>query len=124
MVVKTQNGLSKAHLLDDIANWLKAMADPTRLKILHALHGGERCVGDLIDDLRCSQPNVSKHLAILRTAGLVDSRRDGVNIYYRIADPTVFTICETVCNSIQRDLDHRREGLERGRTLMREAARP
>ncbi len=120
---KKITGPEKEQLLDEIAGWLKAMADPTRLRILHALSGGERCVGDLLGDVRSSQANVSKHLALLKASGLVDCRREGVNVYYRIADPTVFTICEAVCDSLQRDIDHRRQGLEKGRGFIHGAAR-
>ncbi len=123
MSVKRVSGPARERLLGEIAAWLKAMADPTRLRILHALQAGERCVTELLADLACSQANVSKHLSVLKAAGLVDCRRDGVNVYYRIVDPTVFTICEAVCNSIQRDLDVRRAGLAKGRAFVGEGAR-
>jgi DNA-binding transcriptional ArsR family regulator len=105
----------KEMLLDEIAEWLKAMADPTRLRILHAMQKGEKCVTDLLEGMECSQANVSKHLAILRKAGLVDCRREGSSVYYRIADPAVYDICGTVCDSLQRDLADRQAGLARGR---------
>jgi DNA-binding transcriptional ArsR family regulator len=105
----------KELLLDDIAEWLKAMADPTRLRILHSLQEGEKCVNDLLAGLSCSQANVSKHLAILRKAGLVDCRRDGSSVFYRIADPAVYQICGTVCDSLQRDLEGKQAELQRGR---------
>ena len=105
----------KEMLLDEIAEWLKAMADPTRLRVLHAMQNGEKCVTDLLEGMECSQANVSKHLAILRKAGLVDCRREGSSVYYRIADPAVYEICGTVCDSLQRDLADRQAGLEQGR---------
>ena len=105
----------KEMLLDEIADWLKAMADPTRLRILHALQQGEKCVTDLLEGMECSQANVSKHLAILRKAGLVGCRREGSSVYYRIADQAVYEICGTVCDSLQRDLADRQAGLARGR---------
>ena len=83
-------------LLGRIADRLKAMADPMRLRILHVLQDGERCVNDILGQVGGSQANVSKHLSVLRRAGLVECRREGVNVYYRIEDPTVFAICETV----------------------------
>lgn len=122
MSVPPKSGPNKERLLDEIADWLKSMADPTRLRILHSLHPGERCVNDILGVVRSSQANVSKHLAILRKAGLVDCRREGVNVYYRITDPSVFTICEAVCDSIQRDLEHRQEELREGRDRIREGA--
>jgi DNA-binding transcriptional ArsR family regulator len=109
--------------MDGIASFLKALADPTRLRILHALQGGERCVNDLLAELPCTQANVSKHLALLRAAGIVEFRRQGVQIYYRIADPAVFAICGVVCGALERSLDGRREGLRAGKTAFAAGAR-
>jgi DNA-binding transcriptional ArsR family regulator len=105
-------------LLEKIADRLKAMADPMRLHILHALQGGERCVGDILAEVGGSQANVSKHLSVLRRVGLVDCRREGVNVYYRIDDPTVFTICSTVCDSLERQIDIEKREIEQGRAAM------
>lgn len=112
----------KEMLLGEMAEWLKAIADPVRLRILHALKDGERCVNDLLTGLGCSQANVSKHLSVLRRAGLVASRRDGVNVYYRIADPAIFVICETVCDSLERTADRKRAGLHEGRLALKAGA--
>ena len=111
----------KEKLIEEIAAWLKAMADPTRLRLLHAMQDGELCVTDLLAGLECSQANVSKHLAILRSAGLVDCRREGSSVYYKIADPGVFEICRTACDSLQREVEGRRVGLARGRESFRQA---
>ena len=90
---------------DVVADWLKALSDPTRLRLLHALkEGGELCVGDLLAGCSCSQANVSRHLAVLRENRIVSCRRDGMRILYRIADPAVFSVCETVCTSIGRSI--------------------
>lgn len=61
-----------------------AVAEPVRRQILDVLRDGERCVTDLVDDLSISQPNVSKHLAVLREADLVAVRRDGKRRWYRL----------------------------------------
>lgn len=105
-------------LLERIADRLKAMADPMRLRILHVLQGGERCVTDILGHVGGSQANVSKHLSVLRRAGLVDYRRDGVNMYYRIEDPTVFAICSSVCDSLERQINADKEEIEKGRAAM------
>jgi DNA-binding transcriptional ArsR family regulator len=63
---------------------LQALGDPSRLAILELLRGGERPVGDLVDRLPLSQPAVSKHLRVLRAAGLVDVRPDAQRRLYRI----------------------------------------
>ena len=87
-------------LLARIADRLKAMADPMRLRILHELEGGEVCVGDLADRVGGSAANVSKHLAVLRSAGLVRCRRDGMNVCYAVVDGGVFDVCRLVCDSL------------------------
>jgi DNA-binding transcriptional ArsR family regulator len=105
-------------LLERIADRLKAMADPMRLRILHVLQGGERCVSDILSHVGGSQANVSKHLSVLRRVGLVECRREGVNVYYRIEDPAVFTICESVCDSLERQIDAEKKEIEQGRAAI------
>ena len=63
----------------------RAVADPTRLRILNVLRGGERCVCEIVDVLRCPQPKASRHLAYLRRSGLVSVRKQGLWAYYTIA---------------------------------------
>lgn len=65
----------------------RAVADPTRLRILSLLRGGERCVCELVDILGCPQPKASRHLAYLRRAGLVIVRKQGLWAYYRLTPP-------------------------------------
>jgi DNA-binding transcriptional ArsR family regulator len=67
---------------------LRAMGDETRLRILESLLLGEKCVTDLTQVLRCSQPHVSHHLRILRDAGLVEGHRHGKQVCYRV-EPSV-----------------------------------
>ncbi len=105
-------------LFEKIADRLKAMADPMRLRILHALHGGELCVNSILEAVGGSQANVSKHLSVLRRAGLVSCRREGVNILYRIEDPAVFAICSSVCDSLERRVNAEKEEIERGRAAI------
>jgi len=105
-------------LLEKIADRLKAMADPTRLRILHVLQSGERCVNDILGHVGGSQANVSKHLSVLRRAGLVEYRREGVNVYYHIEDPAVFAICSTVCDSLERQVNSDKAEIEKGRAEM------
>jgi ArsR family transcriptional regulator len=76
--------------LDDSIDSLKAAADPTRLRLLALLAGGEATVGELQEVLKQSQPRVSRHLKILVQAGLADNFRDGKSVYYRLdPDPSV-----------------------------------
>ncbi|HEU4918452.1 MAG TPA: metalloregulator ArsR/SmtB family transcription factor [Candidatus Limnocylindrales bacterium] len=67
----------------------RALADPKRLCVLETLAGGELSVSDLSTTVGCQVPNMSQHLAVLRSAGLVRSRRDGNTVFYRLADTRV-----------------------------------
>ena len=81
----------------------KALADETRLRILGLLLTGEVCVCHIHESLRISQPKASRHLAYLRRAGLVDTRRDGLWIHYRLAessDPVVGTVRQAVAHAL------------------------
>jgi DNA-binding transcriptional ArsR family regulator len=67
----------------------RALADPKRLCVLECLSVGELSVGELSVRAGCHVPNMSQHLSVLRSAGLVTSRREGSTVYYRLADPRV-----------------------------------
>jgi ArsR family transcriptional regulator len=92
--------LMESDLIPLVAARFKALADPRRLALLSALQGGERTVTELAETTQRPQPNVSQHLASLARAGLVEGRREGTRVYYRIADPYVLRICDAVCDSI------------------------
>lgn len=63
----------------------KALANPVRLKIIEILTDGEKCVCEIAMNLGCEQSHISKSLAILKTAGLIKDRKDGLNVYYSLA---------------------------------------
>jgi ArsR family transcriptional regulator len=86
------------------AEVLKTLASPRRLEILHRLFEGPREVGRLAAELGVSQPNVSQHLSVLRTAGLVDAERDGREVRYRLADPDVMVACQIMRSVLERRL--------------------
>ena len=67
----------------------RALGDPKRLCVLESLAGGELSVGELAARVVCQVPNMSQHLSVLRSAGLVSARRDGSTVYYRLADERV-----------------------------------
>jgi len=110
--------LPSEEVLEKIADVLKALADPTRLRILHVLQEGELCVSDILAHVGGSQANVSKHLSVLKRAGLVGCHREGLNVFYRIADDGVFAICRNVCDSLQIRLDRDRETLAKAKRQM------
>jgi len=70
-----------------IETMFRALADPTRLRLLNLLRGGDLCVSDIIQILQVPQAKVSRHLIYLRQAGLVDCRRQGLWIFYRLSSP-------------------------------------
>ena len=72
----------------------KAMANPTRLKVLNALQQGEQSVQVLTKTLKLRKANLSQHLAVLRQRGIVATRREGLNVYYRCANPKMLKACE------------------------------
>lgn len=84
-----------------VANRFKILSEPLRLRILQSMQDGEKSVTELTELNRTSQPNVSKHLKILQTAGLIRRRQTGNTVYYAIADESIFTLCELVCNSLE-----------------------
>ncbi len=67
----------------------RALGNATRLRILRRVVAGEMCVGELQDELGCSQPNISQHLAVLRDRRLVAPHRDGNRVCYSLADPRI-----------------------------------
>jgi len=77
-----------------MAKYFRALGDPTRLRILKLIAGGERSVGHLVDATGQSQPNVSNHLACLRWCGLVVARRERRSVYYSIADVRVLEMLQ------------------------------
>ena len=83
------------------AQRFRLLGEPMRLRILQALEAGEQPVHQIVATLDAGQPNVSKHLRALCQGGLVSSKREGLNIYYRIADPMVFKLCQLVCHSAE-----------------------
>jgi ArsR family transcriptional regulator len=90
--------------LADMEGVFKALADSTRLRILGLLLTGEVCVCHIHAALRIPQPKASRHLAYLRRAGLVATRRAGTWMYYRLAslsDPVVFAVQESVTHALQ-----------------------
>jgi len=95
--------------LELIANRFKILSEPIRLRILQTLQEGERSVTELTEAVETSQPNVSKHLKILQDAGIVKRQPQGNTVYYSIADESIFTLCETVCSSLETRLKNQAE---------------
>jgi DNA-binding transcriptional ArsR family regulator len=103
-VKRLRPGLTR-EALELVAARFRAMGEPTRLRILQQLEGGERMVSALADSLGATQPNVSKHLRVLQEAGLLRRRQQGNSVFYAIADPMVFELCEMICSRLHDRLE-------------------
>jgi DNA-binding transcriptional ArsR family regulator len=86
--------------LQHVAKYFKALAEPMRLKVLNALQDGEKNVSQLTEMSGGTQANVSKHLSLLDQYGLVKRESRGTCVFYSIADPSVYELCELVCGQI------------------------
>jgi len=91
-------------LIDLVAQRFRVLGEPMRIKLLDRLREGDATVGELQDALRASQQNVSKHLGVLHSAGMVTRTKDGNHIRYSISDPSVFELCDLVCGGVRRQL--------------------
>lgn len=86
--------------LAEVAVYFQALGEPMRLRLLNLLREGERNVGDLAQECGTTPANVSRHLSLLMTRGLVLRESRGTSAYYRIADRSVYKLCDLVCGNI------------------------
>jgi len=102
MKIKNASDFSKVSdsMLEFAAGCFQALSDPTRLKILRALKDGEKTVHDLVELFSWTQPNISRHLAVLAKSGMVKKVKRGQFVYYAVANPKVFTLCDTICSHV------------------------
>ena len=110
-----------AGALEQVAAYFRALSEPTRLRILNELRGGERNVGELAQRLGCTAANVSRHLSYLTQQGLLARESRGNSVYYRIADPSVYALCDLVCGNVARSLERSARGREAFARSMRRA---
>ncbi len=93
--------------LDLVAARFKLLGEPMRLRLLQALHDGERNVTELVEATGATQANASKHLGLLCDAGILRRRKEGMHVFYAIGDPMVFELCSLVCTRLQADLERK-----------------
>jgi len=94
-------------MLELVAQRFRLLSDPMRLRILHELQQGELSVSELVERTQASQPNISKHLASLKSLDMVKRRQEGNMAYFSIAAPYIFGLCDTVCNSMRTELEQK-----------------
>ena len=82
--------------LEDIAGLFKMLGEPMRLRILEAVCKEPRSVSEIVEMTEATQANVSKHLALMTTAGILRREKDGQRVYYKVKEPLVMRLCELV----------------------------
>jgi DNA-binding transcriptional ArsR family regulator len=100
-------------VFDAVATYFSMLSEPTRLRIVHVICEEEKSVSRIVEALGASQTNVSRHLGLMHRAGVLARRKDGNQVYYRVADSAMVDICRSVCNRIAGQMDERKP-LRRG----------
>lgn len=87
-------------MIERVAERFRILGDPLRLRLLQHISEGEMSVAELVEAVESTQANVSKHLQILLRAGVLERRKEGLRVFYRVVDPRVFELCDVVCGSL------------------------
>lgn len=95
----------RQQVFESVARYFSVLGEPTRLRILHALCQDEKCVNDLIRVTGLAQANASRHLGLMYQAGMLTRRREGTQVFYRVADPVYLDLCRTVSAQIEGRMD-------------------
>ena len=101
--------------LELVARRFAVLAEPMRLRLLQALFDGERSVGALVGATGGTQANISRHLQTLIAAHILRRRKEGLQVFYEIADPSIFKLCALVCGSLEKSLSHQAKHFAAGR---------
>jgi DNA-binding transcriptional ArsR family regulator len=96
-------------LMEVVAERFKALGEPTRLLILNALRGGELTVSELMEETGLGQANLSRHLRTLHALNFVERRKEGLWVYYSLADERVFQLCDIMCGRLEEEARARRK---------------
>jgi DNA-binding transcriptional ArsR family regulator len=98
--------------LAQVADYFKVLSELSRLQVLCTLKNEAKNVTEIIAETGLGQANVSKHLKILTQAGIVKRQPQGVSVYYQIADPMTFELCELVCQRLETQLQEQSQQLK------------
>ena len=90
--------------LELVARRFAVLGEPMRLRLLRTLFDGEKNVHTLVELTGGTQANISRHLQTLTAAGLLGRRKEGLEVFYSIADSSIFKLCELVCGSLEKQL--------------------
>ncbi|MGV1044725.1 MULTISPECIES: ArsR/SmtB family transcription factor [unclassified Limnohabitans] len=91
-------------VFDKAAELFAVLSTPIRLRIISQLCQGEKNVGQLLESIDVAQPNMSQHLNIMYRSGVLGKRRQGAQMFYRIADETAVVVCRAVCTQVATDV--------------------
>ena len=87
-----------------IARRFAVLSEPMRLRLIHSLFDGEKNVNALVEEVGGTQANISRHLQTLTAAHILSRRKEGLMVYYSVADPSILELCELVCGSMKEQL--------------------
>jgi DNA-binding transcriptional ArsR family regulator len=91
-------------ILELKAEVLKALAQPTRLKILELLRNGERCICEIVPAINGEQSNISRHISVMQKSHLVTTRKDGVKVMVKVSDPRIYDILDRIGLLLKRQI--------------------
>jgi DNA-binding transcriptional ArsR family regulator len=98
-----------SRLIELESAYLRTIAQPTRLRILYFLKDGEKCQCEIIPQMKEDQSSISRHLTHMRDAGILESRREGISVYYKIKDKRIFRLFSLADQMIKAEIDQRAE---------------
>jgi len=97
-------GIMESKVLELKAEILKALAQPTRLKILELLRNGEKCICEIVPAINGEQSNISRHISLMQKSHLVTTRKDGVRVMVKVKDPKIFDILDSIGLLLKRQI--------------------
>jgi ArsR family transcriptional regulator len=97
-------GFMEERVLELKAEILKALAQPTRLRILELLRNGEKCICEIVPAINGEQSNVSRHISLMQKSHLVTTRKDGVKVMVKVRDPKVFEILDSIALLLKKQI--------------------
>lgn len=100
--------------LELVARRFAVLSEPTRLRLIQALFEGEKSVNTLVEQIHGTQANVSRHLQTLTQAHVLKRRKQGLQVFYSIADPSIPKLCEVVCGSLEKQLSKQADAFGAG----------
>lgn len=95
-------------VFDAVASYFSVLSEPTRLRIMHALCETEKSVSQIVEEIGSTQTNASRHLGLMYRSGVLARRKEGSQVYYRVADASMVEVCRTVCNQIAGSMDEKK----------------